>query len=48
MPGCSHAAKADNKTDVTLRMRLAAGASKGIEDMQMAQDDKDASPAVPH
>ena len=37
-------ANADNKTDVTLRMRLAAGASLGVEGMQMARDDEDAPP----
>ena len=41
-------ANADNKTDITLRMRLAAGASLGVEDMQMARDDEDAPPAAPH
>jgi twitching motility protein PilU len=37
-------ANADNKTDVTLRMRLAAGASLGVEGMQMARDDEDTPP----
>lgn len=41
-------ANADNKTDVTLRMRLAAGASLGVEGMQMARDDEDAPPAATH
>ena len=41
-------ANADNKTDVTLRMRLAAGASLGAEGMQMAPNDEDAAPAAPH
>lgn len=40
-------ANADNKTDVTLRMRLAAGASLGVEGMQMARDDDDTHPSAP-
>ena len=38
-------ANADNKTDVSLRMRLASGASLGVEGMQMARDGED--PAAP-
>lgn len=41
-------AHADNKTDMTLKMRLAAGASLGAEGMQMAHDDEDQAPPLPH
>lgn len=37
-------ANADNKTDITLRMRLAAGASLGAEHMRMAPDEPESSP----
>ena len=41
-------AHADNKTDITLRMRLAPGASLSVEGMHMAPDaDDDAAPPLP-
>lgn len=37
-------ANADNKTDITLRMRLASGASLGADNMRMAPDEPEAPP----
>ncbi|WP_119965375.1 PilT/PilU family type 4a pilus ATPase [Simplicispira lacusdiani] len=38
-------ANADNKTDITLRMRLASGASLGAENMRMAPDEPEGAPS---
>lgn len=41
-------AHADNKTDMTLKMRLAAGASLGAEGMQMAPDQESSASPLPY
>ena len=40
-------AHADNRTDMGLRMRLASGASLGVEGMQMAPEAQDGVEPVP-
>lgn len=40
-------AHADNRTDMGLRMRLASGASLGVEGMQMAPEVQDSAEPAP-